>query len=215
MPHSIDPKRPTRSPRARLRTAAALVSVLLVGGCGGSSGSPPPPSTGVATSSASTFAAAGGAGSSDPTAASIVASGLAFARCMRSHGVPNFPDPKVTGHTVRMFGPNSGVNPRSPAFQSAQQACQGPLPKGPPAGGPPSPQARAAMLKVSECMRAHRISGFPDPTTSPPSNPAAYSTFTGNAGAFLAIPDSIDAQSPAFQQATAACNFGLHSGTQT
>jgi hypothetical protein len=35
---------------------------------------------------------------------------------MRSHGVPNFPDP---GASLP-----SGVNPQSPAFQAAQQACR-------------------------------------------------------------------------------------------
>ena len=50
---------------------------------------------------------------------------------MRSHRVPNFPDPKVT------TGPDSnqeaylpGVNIQSPAVQSAANACGG-GPKGP------------------------------------------------------------------------------------
>jgi hypothetical protein len=54
--------------------------------------------------------------------------GLKFAECMRSHGVPNFPDPQIQsgpggGIGVRIGGPGSGINPRSPAFQSAQKAC--------------------------------------------------------------------------------------------
>lgn len=51
---------------------------------------------------------------------------LAHARCMRQHGVPNFPDPSFSsggqGLTVRSGG--SGLNPRSPAFQAAQKICQ-------------------------------------------------------------------------------------------
>lgn len=51
---------------------------------------------------------------------------LAHAECMRRHGVPNFPDPKVSansqGITVGEGGP--GMNPRSPAFQKAQKICQ-------------------------------------------------------------------------------------------
>lgn len=51
---------------------------------------------------------------------------LAMSRCMRSHGVPNFPDPTFGtgpggGGTVRIGGP--GINPQSPAFQRAQRTC--------------------------------------------------------------------------------------------
>jgi hypothetical protein len=70
-----------------------------------------------------------------PTSASQqaqqTARGLKFARCMRSHGVPNFPDPKVvsrSGGSERVYLP--GVNPQSPAFQTAAKAC-GFGPKGP------------------------------------------------------------------------------------
>jgi hypothetical protein len=57
--------------------------------------------------------------------------GLEFAKCMRSHGVPNFPDPKVvsrSGGSERVYLP--GVNPQSPAVQMAAKAC-GFGPKGP------------------------------------------------------------------------------------
>ena len=186
MPYSIHTKRLT-PPRARLLTAAALLSGVLVAGCGGSSTSP--------TGGASTSASAAGA----------VESGLAFTRCIRSHGVPNFPDPKVSGHTVRM---GSASTVQSPAFQSAAHSCQRLQPKGPPSSEPPSSQAQARMLEVSACMRKHGISGFPDPTTSPPSNPAGYSGIIGNGGYYLAIPKSIDTNSPAFEQAASSCNFG-------
>jgi hypothetical protein len=47
---------------------------------------------------------------------------------MRSHGVPNFPDPQFEtgpggGVGIRLGGP--GVNPNSPAFQTAEKACGG------------------------------------------------------------------------------------------
>jgi len=64
------------------------------------------------------------------------------------------------------------------------------------------------MLEVTACMREHGISGFPDPSTSPPSNPAGNSAIVGSGGYFLAIPKSIDTSSPAFEQAAAACDFG-------
>lgn len=63
---------------------------------------------------------------------------IKMAECMRSHGVPNFPDPQVTtgpggkGVGVRIGGPGSagGFNPNSPAFQTAQKTCM-PLLGGP------------------------------------------------------------------------------------
>jgi hypothetical protein len=64
------------------------------------------------------------------------------------------------------------------------------------------------MLSVSACMRKHGISGFPDPTTSPPANPAGNSGIIGNGGYFLVIPQSLDTHSPVFEQAAAMCNFG-------
>jgi hypothetical protein len=59
-----------------------------------------------------------------------------FAACMRSHGVPNFPDPQVSTHSgpggrgvsVRIGGP--GLNTNSPQFAKAQQACRSQLPGG-------------------------------------------------------------------------------------
>lgn len=57
--------------------------------------------------------------------------GLEFARCMRSHGVPNFPDPKVissSGGNQQVYLP--GVNTQSPAVQAGAKAC-GFGPKGP------------------------------------------------------------------------------------
>jgi hypothetical protein len=56
-------------------------------------------------------------------------------------------------------------------------------------------------------MRTHGFSDFPDPTTSPPSNPDAYSGVVGNGGYYLAIPKSINTNSPAFEQAAATCNL--------
>jgi hypothetical protein len=45
--------------------------------------------------------------------------------------VPNFPDPQFNGGAVRISGgPASGINPDSPAFKAAQQACKSKLPGG-------------------------------------------------------------------------------------
>jgi hypothetical protein len=52
---------------------------------------------------------------------------LQLARCMRAHGITNFPDPTTHGGGVGLsIGPN--VDPDSPQFQAAQKACHMPRP---------------------------------------------------------------------------------------
>ncbi len=183
--------RPARH-RAPIAAALAVVSgVLVLAGCG-SSGDPS--TTGKSASSAAN-------------------DGLSYADCMRSHGVPNFPDPTVTSsggqvHIGIKIGAGSGVNPSSPSFQSAQKACGKLLPGGGPTGSKPSAATETQMLATAQCMRAHGISGFPDPTTSPPTNPAGYSAILMHNGVAFAIPNTIDVRSPAFQQAASSCHFG-------
>jgi hypothetical protein len=154
-------------------------------------------------------------GSTDPQTRNVqksYAQALAFSRCMRTHGVSNFPDPSTNGHGIQLAIGSNGVNPQAPAFRSAQSACRHLLPFGGPGSGHPSAQAKAQMLRISNCMRAHGISGFPDPTTKPPSSPVGDSAVMGRNGVFLVIPNSIDTRSPAFRQAAAACNFGPPGG---
>jgi hypothetical protein len=64
---------------------------------------------------------------------------LKFSQCMRSHGVPKFPDPKfeANGGTVLRIGKD--VNPNSPQVKAAQKACQKLVPGSPmsaPTGAP-------------------------------------------------------------------------------
>ena len=49
---------------------------------------------------------------------------LEYAKCMRSHGIPSFPDPTLSAGGVNLVLKGSGVDLRSPQFQSAQQACR-------------------------------------------------------------------------------------------
>jgi hypothetical protein len=51
---------------------------------------------------------------------------LRYAQCMREHGI-DFPDPDVSGGAV-LSQPGPGVDPDSPEFQDAMEACQGELP---------------------------------------------------------------------------------------
>jgi hypothetical protein len=68
---------------------------------------------------------------------------LKFSACMRSHGVPNFPDPKFSGGGTRVTlkaGGANAIDPNSPQFKAAQKTCQSDLPRpkgaGPGGGGP-------------------------------------------------------------------------------
>ncbi len=50
---------------------------------------------------------------------------IANAQCMRTHGVPDFPDPTFpAGGGIEIQG-GPGLNPQSPAFQKAARACSG------------------------------------------------------------------------------------------
>jgi hypothetical protein len=53
------------------------------------------------------------------------AKGVEFAQCMRSHGVPDFPDPSTgpLGEQVVNLT-HTGIDPSSPTYQSANSACQ-------------------------------------------------------------------------------------------
>ncbi len=192
--------------RAALTTLVVVGGSLIAAGCGDAS-----TTAGVAHLSpgeGSSSASSDGSGSSPESTASPGQAMVAFAKCMRSNGVPSFPDPNAGGG----FQIGGGVNPSSPAFKAAQAKCQ----KLMPGGGPPGPgstthpsaQTLAGMLKVSQCMRQHGVSGFPDPTTSVPSLTGA-GVIADREGAIFALPAAI-MQSPGFTQAAAACGFGLH-----
>jgi hypothetical protein len=158
---------------------AAAGCALLIAACGSSS------KPGAATSHGSQF--------------------LAFSACMRTHGVTNFPDPNASGgiHLTQ----RSGINPFSPSFKAAQTSCSKLLPGGGPGHQKPSEQAKEQMLHVSQCMRAHGVTGFPDPTLTPPSSPAGLSQVIDRDGVVIAVPSTIDTQSPSYQHAAAVCGF--------
>jgi len=53
-----------------------------------------------------------------------------FAACVRHHGVPGLPDPKVVGGKVVLMLPR-GYSAKSPQLKKAQRACRKLLPQGP------------------------------------------------------------------------------------
>jgi hypothetical protein len=191
--------------------ALASGTVLLVG-CGGGASNP-----GVARLSSSVSSAGTVVGTTRATsqgASSPEAAALAFAGCMRSSGVPNFPDPKASGGF--RFHPGAGVDPSSVAFKAAQAKCKKFLPDigGPGSGAPISAQALAHWLKIAQCMRRHGVANFPDPRATVPSDPRAAlggsGTLSDIEGAIFVFPATIDQQSSVFTRAAAACAFPLH-----
>ena len=103
-----------------LVTLASLA--FLAAACGGSSADPAAKSGSTATHSHSSTQGGGvvtrpgqgsGSGSGQESVGTFT---LAFAQCMRAHGVANFPNPN--GHGGQL-GPGSGINPASPAFEAA------------------------------------------------------------------------------------------------
>lgn len=159
---------PARLPAA---LAAAVCSAVLVA-CGSSS----PP--------------AGGGPTAGPA--------LVYAKCMRAHGVPSFPDPSARGGLVI---PND-INPQSPAFSSAQQLCDA-LPDARPVqtGSPES--RKLQLLTLARCMRSHGVESFADPTNTPPP-PSAGNAVGGN-GWYLSLGTAGERQSPVYRRAAAAC----------
>jgi hypothetical protein len=190
-----------RLPRAVQVTLAVGVVALVAAACGGGGTTP-----GVAALK-SKGAQTTTTGLTGPGSPNFQGQLLAYAACMRKSGVPNFPDPPASG-PIRF-----PMDPSSPAFEAAQAKCHKLLPGGgPPGPGAalhPSAQALAQMLKVSQCMRRHGISEFPEPSSSVPSNMAGIRVVTDMGGVILAFPFSLDLWSAAFAQAEAACNFGM------
>ncbi len=131
-----------------------------------------------------------GSGTANPPAASAqLTDEVAFAHCVRAHGVPNYPDPTRSG-LVKESLQELGVS--STRFQAAQSACNHLLPNG---GSGPNPaavqQVRALSLSFSRCVRSHGLPNFPDP------------------GSDGRIPDpatlGINQGSPKFEAANQAC----------
>jgi hypothetical protein len=140
-----------RPPTARTAAAiiAAAIAALLAAACGGSSTS---------------------YGQSSPiqslSSRSQSAKLLAFSGCMRSHGVPQFPDgpfelgPPNGGAARRLYGVSGSQ------MWSAVGTCRHLLPPGTGAFYPRSeiPRVEQDLRAFARCMRSHGISQWPDPS---------------------------------------------------
>ncbi len=195
-----------------LRVVACLATALiaagvLVAGCGGTS-----PGGGVASigthasktsTTSSTAAGSPGGGESSPGSQAV-----AYSACMRSHGVANFPDPKISTHGNGV-SVAIGVTPAitgNPHFKSAQQTCSKLLPGGGPGSGSNhqiTTQEQSRYLKAAACIRSHGVPNFPDPT------------FSG--GGVHIEHQGLNESSPAFKAAVHACESlipgGVHGGS--
>jgi hypothetical protein len=165
--------------------AAVAASSLLAAGCGGGG------SAGVA----------GVASSTTVTTTTTAQSGLvAFSSCMRSNGVPSFPDPqRFAGGSVKLtIRQVVGDNPR---FQAALSACNHLLPtRG--SEAQQTPQQKAAQLadelSFARCMRSHGVARFPDPTAQ------------GDLSVAMVQAQGIDVHSPAVLQVVQTCLPASH-----
>ena len=177
-----EPRRGSHHRRAG-PVAAALIAVgLLAAGCGGPAG------PGVAN--------AGPASSASPSA-SASGSALAYSRCMRAHGITKFPDPDSHGNLGINAGPGTGIDPNSPQYKAADQACKHLMPAPNPSQ---AAQDRPALLRYARCMRAHGIPDFPDPT------PQGGMEIRASAGSDL------DPNSPLYKAADRACSRYMPGG---
>jgi hypothetical protein len=64
---------------------------------------------------------------------------LKFSQCMRSHGVPKFPDPQFQPNGGSLLRVGKDLNPNSPRFKAAAKTCQKLLPGAPGVAPPPGP----------------------------------------------------------------------------
>jgi hypothetical protein len=108
------------------------------------------------TPDGSVHAEPGGSAGTGPARASE----LAYAACLRSHGVPNFPDPVGRGAIV--ITPHSGINLNSPRFVAAERACRRLAPQNG-AITAATVQDEADFLRFSRCMQSHGFPDFPEP----------------------------------------------------
>jgi hypothetical protein len=160
---------------------AALALAIAVAGCG--SATPTTSSSGAAA----------------PSQKAIVTDAFRFSRCMRTHGLPHFPDPKVSVAPGKA-SVGIAVNPsetKGPQFKAAQHACQGIMPGA--QNVSPAQQAQQdhaheqVLLAFARCLRTHGVPRFPDPTSQGQLTPQMLSS----AG--------VDVNQPGFLVAGRAC----------
>jgi hypothetical protein len=171
--------------RAGLLATALACAALVLAACSGSSGPQ-----------------VAGSGSSSNTGSSAKSSSgnlLLYAACMRSHGLPDFPDPDSSGG----FPMPSNINPNSPQYLAAASACKAYAGPGLNLTPAREEQIEATALKFAQCMRSHGVPSYPDPKIT--FSNGGVSQAEGGPGSGL------DPNSPTFQAAQKTCQ-SLRSG---
>jgi hypothetical protein len=121
-----------------------------------------------------------------------------FSRCMREHGIKDFPDPQVTGAAVKLSfraRPGQAGAPTRQKLDAAQRACRHFMAAVAPKLTPQEKAAREEqVLKFAACMRKHGVD-------------VHASTAEGGAQIRVGGPDGggPNPESPAFQAAQKAC----------
>jgi hypothetical protein len=151
----------TRHRPRSLLLASALAGLvglsLLAAACGGS------PESHVAQLSSTTTTQSTPSSTTSAASAQLNAA-LALSRCMRSHGVTNFPDPGPQGQFPPFHSDSAAAKQAS---MLAENACKSLLPRGGSEGTPQDRREKFAFaLTVARCLRAHGFPNFPDPTAS-------------------------------------------------
>jgi hypothetical protein len=85
-----------------------------------------------------------------------------LAHCIRSHGMPGWPDPVINALTGAPDWPANA--PDVPT--SIQQACQSVANRLPPDvqnSQPPTARSMQALVRFARCMRSHGVPNWPDP----------------------------------------------------
>jgi hypothetical protein len=186
--------RVTRPARTRPPTARAAVAIIVTAGLA---------LPAAALAGRASAAVAGGSPHARASALSQSANtqkALAYARCMRSHGVPNWPDPIAHSNGVLPKRSPQQIGVSSSALHAAETGCGHLLPN----GGGPTPaalqQSWTDFLKFAQCMRRHGVTNWPDPTRYPqhPDRP------------YFDLPAGIDPNSPQLSPEIHTCPPLLH-----
>lgn len=154
---------------------------------------PPIPASLVAVCAASLLGGGCGSGSSTTAATTTQNGALAYARCMHSHGVPNFPDPTGGNNKQAVVSALQAVG--NSQAQAAETACMH-VNGGSPGSGPKEaegPGHTAAMLAFARCVRSRGFPDFPDPTAQ------------GQLSPEMVAAAGIDLHQPAVLRAGLAC----------
>lgn len=125
---------------------------------------------------------------------------LAYTKCMRAHGAPQFPEPDSQGNYNN--SQMEAIDSNNPQERNAFFKCRSLLPNE--GTGLSVTQLQQMMesnlqhaLKAAICMREHGIPGFPEPT---PSTTAAGVNWPP------ALPPGIDQDSPQYTAAFRKCS---------